>query len=285
MICREAVKGVTYVTVAQEPGKPAGEAALERPEGVLVSTVTAHTLVVTLNRPHVANALDDELMDALAGLWRTAARVSTLRAVLLTGAGTAFCAGADAAMLSVPRVREGDTAAAELDFLPGPHVDVPVVVAVNGACAGGGLHFVADADICIASTSARFVDPHVSVGQVSALEPLHLLLRMRPDILRRMVLLGRHETLSADDALRAGLVSEVTEHVLDRGLELAGAIGRNSPEAVRLSRRAIRTFEDRLIATDLDLGWELIRRHRLHPDATEGPRAFLDKRPPTWHPR
>ncbi|MGI5159026.1 enoyl-CoA hydratase/isomerase family protein [Microbispora sp. CA-102843] len=261
-----------------------GRAGLERADGVLLSTVVGGTLVVTLNRPKSANALDDELMDGLANLWRAAAGAPELRAVLLTGAGKAFCAGADVSMLSVPRVKVGDTAAEELDFLPGPRLGIPVIVAVNGVCAGGGLHFVADADICIASPAARFLDPHVSVGQVSALEPLQLRLRMRPDLLTRLVLLGRHESLSAERAERAGLVSEVVEPdaLVDRGMELAAMIGRNSPEAVRLSRRVLRTFEERLIATDMDLGWELIRRHRYHPDAVEGPAAFLDKREPKW---
>ncbi|MET7400735.1 enoyl-CoA hydratase-related protein [Dactylosporangium sp. NPDC005572] len=260
------------------------EPALERSDGVLLSKVVGATLVVTLNRPRRANALDDELMDALAGLWEQAAHSRALRAIVLTGAGNAFCSGADAGMLAKPRTKEGDTAADELDFLPGPRVELPLIVAVNGACAGGGLHFVADADICIASTSARFVDPHVSVGQVSALEPLQLRLRMRADVLRRMVLLGRHEVLDADAAERAGLVSEVVapDVLLGRAMQLAEAVGANSPEAVRLSRRVLRTFEDRLIATDLDLGWELIRRHRAHPDATEGPAAFLAKRDPEW---
>jgi enoyl-CoA hydratase/carnithine racemase len=258
---------------------------LERAEGVLRSRVVDTTLVVTLNRPQAANALDDELMDSLSELWRALARESGLRAVLLTGAGTAFCSGADAGMLAVPRVRVGDTAAAELDFLPGPHLQIPVIVAVNGACAGGGLHFVADADIAIASTAARFLDPHVSVGQVTALEPLQLRLRMRPDVVRRMALLGRHEVLTAQQAERAGLVSEVVEPeaLFDRALELAGFVAGNSPEAVRLSRRVLRGFEDRLITTDLDLGWELIRRHRVHPDASEGPAAFLAKRAPKWN--
>jgi enoyl-CoA hydratase/carnithine racemase len=257
---------------------------LERSEGVLLSRVEGTTLVVTLNRPEVANALNDELMDALASLWRAAAHAPGLRAVLLTGAGSAFCSGADAAMLSVPRTKVGDTAAEELDFVPGPHLPFPVIVAVNGVCAGGGLHFVADADICIASSAARFLDPHVTVGQVTALEPLQLRLRMRPDILRRMVLLGRYEALTAEQAERAGLVSEVVEpsSLFDRGMALAETIAKNSPEAVRLSRRVLRTFEERLIATDLDLGWELIQRHRHHPDATEGPQAFLDKRAPQW---
>lgn len=257
---------------------------LLRHEGPLRAEVIDRTLLVTLHRPEVANALDTALMDALTSLWELAAQTPSLRCIVVTGAGSAFCSGADAAMLSGDPKPPGDTASDELSFVPGPRVGVPVITLVNGVCAGGGLHFVADADICLASSTARFLDPHVSVGQVSALEPLLLRLRSRPDMLARMVLLGSHEAISADDAHGAGLVSEVTEpeRLLARGLELASFIASNSPEAVRLSRRVLRTFEERLIATDLDLGWELIRRHRSHPDAQEGPLAFLEKRVPQW---
>lgn len=253
-------------------------------EGPLLVDVVEGTLVVTLNRPHAANALDPELMAALDHLWHRAARTRGLRCIVLTGADRAFCSGADASMLSEERTVLGDTAAEELAFVPGPRVPVPVIVLVNGVCAGGGLHFVADADICIASTNARFVDPHVSVGQVSALEPLLLRFRMRSDALARMVLLGSAEKLDARRAEQVGLVSEVVEpeRLRERGLELARAIGEASPESVRLTRRVLRTFEERLLETHLDLGWELIRRHRDHPDATEGPRAFMEKRQPRW---
>jgi enoyl-CoA hydratase/carnithine racemase len=254
-------------------------------DGVLQSSwAEPGVLLVTLARPRQANALDRALMEELASLWRSAAREPALRCVVVTGAGSAFCAGADVSMLAAPREGLGDTAEAELAFVPGEHLGVPVIVAVNGVCAGGGLHFVADADIAIASETARFLDPHVSVGQVTALEPLLLRWRMRWDALARMALLGREEVLDAAQAQAAGLVSEVlpADAVVDRALELAAAVARNSPEAVRVSRRVLRTFERRLLATDLDLGWELIRRHREHPDAIEGPQAFLDKRDPQW---
>lgn len=240
--------------------------------------------VVTLNRPDVANALDNDLMAALSDLWTQSAACRALRCIVLTGEGKAFCSGADASMLSEERTVLGDTAAAEMRFVAGTKVGVPIIVLVNGVCAGGGLHFVADADICLASTAAWFTDPHVSVGQVSALEPLLLRLRMRPDALTRMALLGRAERLDAKQAEQAGLVSEVVEpmQLLERGLELAAAICQTSPEAVRLTRQVMRTFEDRLLETHLDLGWELIRRHRDHPDATEGPLSFLERRPARW---
>lgn len=259
-------------------------ASLQRPDGVLISQVVGQALLVTLNRPQSANALDAELMDALSSLWSVAAATPQLRCVLITGSGSAFCSGADVSMLSVERSQLGDSAAAELAFVPGQRLAVPVITLVNGVCAGGGLHFVADADICLAGEDARFLDPHVSVGQVSALEPLLLRSRVRRDVITRMVLLGRHEQLSAQDARRAGLVSEVVPggDLVQRGLELAELIALNSPEAVRQSRRVLRVVEERELATELDLGWELVRRHHSHPDAQEGPRAFLEKRPAQW---
>lgn len=240
-------------------------------------------LTVILDRPDVGNALDAPMMAALGSLWSQVAGSRDIRCIVLTGEGRFFCTGADASMLADDR-GGGDTAAEELRFLPGAVVSVPVITAVNGTCAGGGLHFVADADIVIASDRARFLDPHVSMGQVSALEPLHLRLRMRPDRLARMVLLGRHEVLDAATAQESGLVSEVVRHedLSARAAELAAAIGEGSPEAVRLSRRVLRGFEEDLIRIHMDLGWELIRRHWSHPDSTEGPVAFQEKRAPRW---
>ena len=117
-----------------------------------------------------------------------------------------------------------------------------MVVAVNGVCAGGGLHYVADADIAIASEDAWFTDPHVGVGQVSGIEAPSLGLRVPLGMLARMVLLGRHERWDAQQALRVGLVSEVLapDRLLPRAHELAGWIAEASPEAVRRSRAVYR---------------------------------------------
>jgi enoyl-CoA hydratase/carnithine racemase len=240
------------------------------------------TLLVTLARPHARNALDVTMMSELRSLWTSLP--DGVRCVVITGAGSAFCAGADMSLLESDRDDAAATAAEELSFLPGDAVGVPVIAAVNGACAGGGLHFVADADITIASAAASFTDPHVSVGQVTALEPLTLRLRMRPDVLARMVVLGRHERLDAERALEAGLVSEVlaADALLPRALELADKIAANSPVAVRRSRAILRRFEGDLLERHLEDGWGTIRDHWDHPDAKEGPRAFIDRRDPEW---
>jgi enoyl-CoA hydratase/carnithine racemase len=251
---------------------------------VLLVARRDHVVTVTLNRPEVLNALDVELMTALRRLWSELGADTDVRCVVLTGAGRGFCAGADVSMLAADRPDAAPTARDELAFLPGRRVAVPIVVAVNGVCAGGGLHFVADADIVLAAERASFLDPHVSVGQVSALEPLSLLARARHDVVARMALLGSGERLGAHDAQRAGLVSEVVPdaELPARAGQLATTIAGNSPEAVRQTRRALRVFEERLLERPLEEGWAAIRRHWSHPDAAEGPAAFLAERDPQW---
>lgn len=253
-----------------------------RKEGVILTELVDQTLVVTLNRPQVLNAMTLELMDELRDLWLTVNRSPEIRCVVVTGMGKGFCSGADVTVLGTTLHIE--TAADELSFLPGAVVDVPVITLVNGVAAGAGLYFAADADIALASTDAKFLDPHVSMGQVSGMGPLLLRHRMRWTTLSRMALLGKYEVLDAAGALEAGLVSEIVEpdRLLDRGLELAATIAKNSPEAVRLTRRSLRTYERNLLANSFELAWELVRRQRSHPDAAEGPRAFREKRDPAW---
>lgn len=248
----------------------------------LVAALEDGILSVTLNRPEALNALDVTLMRELRELW--ADLPAGTRCIILTGAGRGFCAGADMSLLESDRADAAITVADELAFLPGDRVEVPVIAAINGTCAGGGLHFVADADIVIAAEGASFIDPHVSVGQVTALEPLTLRLQMRPDVLVRMALLGRHERLSAGDALAAGLVSEVVadDALLPRAGELARLIAANSPAATARSRKVLRDFERELIGGRLEAGWAEIRAHWAHPDSKEGPAAFLERREPRW---
>ena len=163
----------------------------------------------------------------------------------------------------------------------------PVIAAVNGICAGGGLHFVADADIVIASSTATFTDPHVSVGQVSAFETIALT-RMSPmEPVLRMAFTGRHERMTAARAHQLGILSEVVdppERLRDAAAELAGKIARNSPTAMAVTKQALwqaleRDLTDacRVGARDLALMWG-------HPDQEEGPAAFAEKRDPAWTP-
>ena len=122
-----------------------------------------------------------------------------------------------------------------------------MIVAVNGVCAGGGLHYVADADIAIASEDAWFTDPHVGVGQVSGIEAPSLGLRVPLAMLARMVLLGRHERWDAQQALALGLVTRgaAARRSSSRApTSWPSWIAEASPEAVRRSRAVYRRFEE-----------------------------------------
>jgi enoyl-CoA hydratase/carnithine racemase len=241
-------------------------------------------VTVTLDRPERLNAFDWAMRYELEDLWAALAGDPSVRCVVLTGAGRGFCAGADVGDLAASRRPRGAGLDDELAFLPGRRLEVPVVVAVNGICAGGGLHFVADADIVVAGESARFVDPHVSVGQVSGIEPVSLALRVPLAVVTRLALLGRDEQLDAAAALACGLVSEVVadDKLLARADELADSLAAASPAALRATRRVLRDLEKTLVEPAMATGWEAVQAHWAHPDAVEGPQAFAERRPPRW---
>jgi enoyl-CoA hydratase/carnithine racemase len=240
--------------------------------------------VVLLNRPEQRNALTAEMKRDLIALWDELAEDRSVRAVVVTGAGSAFCSGADLKALDGDRHVLNESIDGELSFLPGGRLEVPVIVAVNGVCAGLGLQFVADADIALASEDATFIDPHVSVGHVSALEPYALGARIPPAVLARMVLMGRSERLSSERALVCGLVTEVVapDRLLQRSIEVARAVCEGSPAALRRSRQILRLCDAKLRSMVADEVWSIASEHWSHPDAVEGPKAYAERRPPEW---
>lgn len=247
--------------------------------------------IVTLNQPARKNALSSRMLTELVETWPRLDADETVRVVVLTGAGEGFCTGAD--------MKD----AAEQGGLAGPDPESvgegspaltprmarmykPVIVAVNGTCAGGGLHFVVDSDIVIASDRAVFTDPHVTVGQVSALEPIGLCRKIPVEAVLRMVVMGRHERIDAQRALALGMVSEVVPHdqLMARALELAELVATNSPAATRRSLEAIWRSFDVGLEEGLRRGMDSLEEHWKHPDAAEGPRAFAERRAPQWAP-
>ena len=245
-------------------------------------------LVVTINRPERMNALDQEAHDTLRETWLSLHEDTSVRAIVITGAGDrAFCTGMDLqdhAARGGPRPSKPDVHD-ELRQTPlNCDVWLPTIVAVNGVCVGGGFHFVADADVVLAASTASFIDTHVSVGQVTALEPVSLLPRIGLGNALRMAVLGRTGRISAEDALRISLVDEVVEpgQLLARAMELAEAAASGSPGAIEGSKRAIWAALDLPYRDAMQHGWELLLAHRQHPDSIEGPRAFAEKREPEW---
>lgn len=198
------------------------------------------------NRPRTGNAMDARMMAALPEAWRELDADPAVRAIVVTGEGGAFQTGLDVVQLNrdPDALREMSRRTKRADLqLTAWHLGVakPVVTAVNGVCAGGGLHFVADSDIVIASTRASFLDPHVSVGQVSAFETIGLARRAAFSPVARMALTGAHERLTAAEALRLGWVSEVVEpeELRPAAQRLAERVAENDPEAVAATKRAL----------------------------------------------
>jgi enoyl-CoA hydratase len=198
------------------------------------------------DRPQAGNAMDAAMMAALPDAWRELDADAAVRAIVVTGTGRAFQTGLDLAALAgePASLREQTRQTRDADLrLTGWHLGVrtPVIAAVNGVCAGGGLHFVVDADIVIASTAATFLDPHVSVGQASAWEAIGLTRRMAATAAARLILLGRHERLSAHRAFELGLVGELAEpDDLEASAQRVGeAIAVAEPAVVQARKQAL----------------------------------------------
>jgi enoyl-CoA hydratase/carnithine racemase len=248
-------------------------------------------LTVTLNRESSLNSLSDEIHRALPETWQSVKKDPSIRAIIITGAGTrAFCVGMDLRQNVArgghrPRANPDAPLKGSIGMTP-LHNDVwvPTIVAVNGMCVAGGLHFVADADIVIASTNASFFDTHTMIGQVAALEPIGLLPRIGVANALRMITLGREGRLSAEDALRISLVSEVVapDQLLPRAKELAAVAAKVSPTTYELSKRVIWDALDLPLTDALQNGYDVLKAHQSHPDNLEGPRAFVEKREPQW---
>lgn len=201
---------------------------------------------LTFNRPAAGNALDAAMAAALPLAWRELDADEAVRVIIVTGAGAPFQTGLDVKQLARDPAALTDlsrrTKRADLQ-LTGWHCGVrkPIVTAVNGICAGGGLHFVVDSDVVVASTAASFVDPHVSVGQVSAFEPIGLVRRAAFAPVARMALSGAHERIDAERARQLGWVSEVVvpEQLLERAAEIGRMIAGNDPAALAVTKRAL----------------------------------------------
>jgi enoyl-CoA hydratase len=244
------------------------------------------------NRPQSRNAMDAAMLDELEAAWLELDADPDVRVIVNTGEGAAFQTGLDVVQLSrdpqALRKQSGRTRRSELR-LTAWHNGVwkPVVAAVNGICAGGGLHFVADADIVIASSDAVFLDTHVSVGQVAAFELIGLARRMPFEAVLRMALVGRHERISAERALDLGMISQVVDppgRLREEAQALAEKIARNSPAAMAATKRALWGALEQGLTDACKAGSVELVSMWGHPDQAEGPLAFAEKREPAWVP-
>jgi enoyl-CoA hydratase/carnithine racemase len=156
---------------------------------------------------------------------------------------------------------------------------------VNGSCAGGGLHFVADADIVIAASDATFFDTHVSLGQAMSYEGVGLSHKMAFEPIMRMAMVGRSERMPATRARQLGMISQIVdppEALRDAAQELGETIAKNSPAAMRATKKALWGALERGLTDACRAGAQELVDMWGHPDQNEGPLAFAEKRAPRW---
>lgn len=176
---------------------------------------------ITLNRPESLNAFNNTMRAELKGVWADLRLNDDVLSIVVTGSGErAFCVGIDRNAEDTYVVFERDTfyGTSNNYMYDDPGRDIgpkandlwkPVVCAVNGFACGGAFYLIAESDIIIAAEHATFFDPHVTYGQAAVYEPIQLLQHLSLGDVLRMMLLGAHERISAETALRIGLVTQV----------------------------------------------------------------------------
>lgn len=247
-----------------------------------------HTLVLTMNRPEARNALSAEMMRLLSQAWDRVNDDDQVRVAVLTGAGGAFCAGADLKAMSASAPSDSFEAgtfdpAVIKSLLKGFRVTKPLIAAVEGPAIAGGTEILQATDIRVAGESARFGVSEVRWGLYPLGGSAVRLPRQIPyTVAADLLLSGRH--IDAREAQRIGLVGHVVPDgsALAKALELADMIAANGPLAVRSVLATIRAsegkHEDDCWRDDASVGMGVFAS----ADAKEGPRAFVEKRKPSF---
>jgi methylglutaconyl-CoA hydratase len=257
---------------------------------VLFETTRDGVATLTLNRPEVHNTFDAPLVARLTELLFEIKSRDDIRAVVLTGAGRSFSAGADVNwMRSMAGCSEEENVEdalhladlmSQLNSLP-----IPTVARVNGHAYGGGVGLVACCDIAVASNEARFALSEVRLGLVPAVISPYVIAAIGARNSRRLFLSG--EAMSAKLARRVGLVHEIARPSrLDAAVEdQLGMLLKGGPNALRESKELIFTVEGGGISADSALRHrtaQIIAQLRVSPEGQEGLAAFLEKRRPAW---
>ncbi len=268
------------------------------PETILTEQ-RGDVLLITLNRPEKLNAWSTRMGRELSQALRDANASAEIGAIVVTGSGRAFCAGADigdtfadreaTAPSSATEASEPGTTGANVAF---DWVDLclrskPLIAAVNGICIGVGVTQILCFDGIIASDRARFGIGFIKLGLVPELAATRFLTqRMGPGRSRLFALSG--DLWTADEALMSGLVDRVAVHdgLVDEAVELAGRIAANPAPQLQWTKQLL---IDNALETDLravqEREMEVIARAFATPEHAEAVRAFIEKRPPEFPPR
>jgi enoyl-CoA hydratase len=259
-------------------------------------TITGHVATITLNRPDARNAINPEVAVRLADAWEEVKNNDAVRVAVVTGTGSAFCAGADLGqlipMISGTRKPENDwdervaadPGIASRALLRNFDPDKPVIAALNGHAIAGGMELVQGTDIRISVPGAR-----LGVQEVKwAIFPAGgstVRLPVQMPYARAMELLLTGDLISADEALALGFLNYVTEDIMTKAMEIAEKIAANGPLAVRAIRRSVKECLGKPEREALQIESRISGPVFQTEDAKEGPRAFMEKRKPQYQGR
>lgn len=243
------------------------------------------TAILTINRPEALNALNEQVLEEFDKALDEVAQDPEVKALIITGAGRSFVAGADIAVQSVFDIeagrawgRKGSAIFRKLERL-----EIPTIAAVNGFALGGGCELALACDLIVASTKAKFGQPEVGLGITPGFSGTQRLPR-RIGSAKAKELIFTGEMVSGEEAEKIGLVNRVVEPeaLMDAAKALAAKIVRNAPIAVKYAKACI----DRGLDVDLESGIsienEIFAMCYATEDQKEGMTAFLNKRPPEF---
>jgi enoyl-CoA hydratase len=241
--------------------------------------------VVTMNRPERLNALNDELISGVVEALEAADREQDVRCIVLAGGEKAFAAGADIGQMASATAVEMYEARTRIEMWDRIRaVRTPIVAAVSGYCLGGGNELAMACDLIVCSPSAQFGQPETGVGIIPGAGGTQRLTRaVGKSLAMDVILSGRF--LSAEEALRSGLVARIADDWLGEAKAVAQAIAAKAPVATRLAKEMI----DHAYETTLSAGIAAERRALYlafaSEDAREGLTAFVEKREPEFKGR
>ncbi len=260
------------------------------------STLHTHTdsgiHTILLNRPEKRNALNHQLMEDLTQALEAFAASQTCRVVIITGAGSSFCAGLDIEHLRAMAIAPGQHSATE-DY----HADAqriatllttlyslskPSIAAVNGPAIAGGMGIATLCDFTLAVPEAKFGYTEVRIGFVPAIVSAFLRTQLGEKACRDLLLTGR--LLSAAEAESLGLVNRIVPEpdLMREARALATRLLRNSPAAMEATKRLLGKFSDHHLPHDIEAAIRASVDARSNADFHEGVSAFLEKREPRW---
>lgn len=239
--------------------------------------------LITLNRPQVRNALNYQLVRELMDALESFDKDENIGAMVVTGDEKAFAAGADIKEMadkSVTEMMDRDQVGSFARILT---IQKPVIAAVSGYALGGGCEIAMSCDMIVASESAKFGQPEITIGVIPGAGGTQRLTRaVGKTIAMEMILNNR--TLSAQEALQFGLINRVVpnDRYLEEALKLAEEIAARAPVAVRVAKKMINQAYERTLTDALHVERQEFYNLFATEDQKEGMQAFVAKRKPEW---